>query len=254
MAEVIRRILMFSSSGEHTINEQVLARHSRYADALNNFPSEQYELLMAVPSMQSSGTYLHAHKRFSVISSGPKGLFGPRRDCLRTLLEIFGNPHLLIASDPFLALQSAIRFRALSKRNIPIETQFHGDFGNDKWRTSSIKNRVGSLLIGFQIAKSNFFRLVSRTQMSAIVDLYTINPDRAYVAAVPIDTVDIDDNSIPRTRSVLFVGRLHAERGLALWADVALWLHKQDPTISFTICGSGPEEKRFRTLLKPIPA
>ena len=248
----MRRILMFSSSSEHTINEQVLARHSRYADELNDFPSERYELLMAIPSNQLPGTYLHTQKHFSVISSGPRSRFGARNEYLRTLSERFGDCHLVIASDPFLALRSAIRFRALSKRNIPIETQFHGDFGNEKWRRSSIKARVGGVLAGFQIAKSNFFRFVSRTQMSAIVDLYKINPNSAYVAAVPIDTLDIDDNSIPRTRSVLFVGRLHAERGLALWAEVALWLHKQDPTISFTICGSGSEEKRFRTLLKPI--
>lgn len=252
MVEVMRRILMFSSSGEHTINEQVLARHSRYADALNDFPSEQYELLMAIPSNQLPGTYLHTQKHFSVISSGPKGHFGVRNDGLKTLSERFDDSHLLIASDPFLALRSAIKFRTMSKRNIPIETQFHGDFGNRKWRKSSIKSRVGGVLAEFQISKSNFFRVVSSTQMNGIVDLYKINPNRAYVAAVPIDPLDIDDSSISRTRSVLFVGRLHAERGLALWARVALWLHKQDPTISFTICGSGSQEKEFRTLLKPI--
>ena len=163
------------------------------------------------------------------------------------------RPTLWIASDPFTT--GPLQLAAACRNRSRLQVQTHGDFGMSpaapRLGIETAKSRVAARVL----ARADSVRAVSQMQVEALIVRFKLNPDRVFVAPVPLDVAftETPTTVAPREPRILFVGRLHQERGLGLWAQSASLIARRNPGVAFDIVGSGPEEEVFRALLADVP-
>lgn len=231
----------------------LLARHERYGSALAKASGDPSAALsVAVPARLGRdidefavGSGVH------LISGIPQG--NPRFWAKGRPPELSEAPTLWIAGDPFTTgpLQLAAARRTRSR----LQVQAHGDFGVDSG-TSTSRSQAAKLLVAQRVlARADSVRAVSDAQAESLVRRFKIDRNRVFVAPVPLDVAFTEASyvGVEREPRVLFVGRLHEERGLNLWAQTAALISRRHPDVVFDIVGSGPAEANFRSLLAGVP-
>ena len=186
-----------------------------------------------------------------MVSGIPQG--NPRFWAVGRPADMREAPTLWIAGDPFTTgpLQLAAARRTRSR----LQVQAHGDFGIDSG-TSTSRYQAAKLRVAQGVlARADSVRAVSDAQAESLMRRFKINPSRVFVAPVPLDVAFTEASyvGVEREPRVLFVGRLHEERGLNLWAQTAALIARRHPDVAFDIVGSGPAEATFRSLLAGVP-
>lgn len=231
----------------------LMQRHRRYGLALAEVSGDpSAALAVAVPSRRAMEPGPSADcAGVRLIKGIPQG--HPRfwkRGLVPGMTE---RPTLWIASDPFTT--GPLQLAAAQRNRSRLQVQTHGDFGMSPaaplLRIETAKSRVAARVL----ARADSVRAVSQMQAEALIARFKLNPDRVFVAPVPLDVAftETPTTVAPREPRILFVGRLHKERGLGLWAQSASLIARRNPGVAFDIVGSGPEEEVFRALLADVP-
>lgn len=105
-------------------------------------------------------------------------------------------------------------------------------------------------------------RVVSTNLRDNVVSHCGLPKERVYVAPVGVNFVAEKgckshfksrvSVGLEKRKIVLFVGRLCAEKNLALWVEVARLVREQVPTASFLIVGDGPDEHMLHDLVSEV--
>jgi len=168
---------------------------------------------------------------------------------IRSVGSLESPPSLLVAGDARLGFVAAriLRFKFKSAK---IQLQLHGNaihvMGNQKW-PSWLRRFYVKLLIN----NSDSIRMVSLHQKVSYEKLIGRPIPNVVIAPVPFQI-----SSNPRRspiESVGFVGRIHPERGIKRWVDVASEVSRANPKIKFVIIGDGPCRQEFLKKLSLLP-
>ena len=159
----------------------------------------------------------------------------------------------VIAGDPFLV--GTIGASVGANRDL-LQIQCHGDFGDPSWATSA-KTRLRKELAKRNLHRAQSVRAVSAAQAEKLSGSFGVSPDLITVAPVPVP-VEFLETRLPSSGAgplqVLFVGRLHPERGPRLWAQIAHEVALRDREAQFHVVGDGPSREDFVNALRGGPA
>lgn len=226
----------------------VSARHVAYGLRVNGLAEGQVEgldVVVAEPGSSSRLTRLWERHGYRVSRVGLASLVS-HPDHLR---ELGASTKTLIAGDPFVG--GALVNRLASRTSSVSQVQCHGDFGDQAWAQST-KDRVKRLVAARTLPRAGSVRAVSGPQARKIMKTFDVTADRLVVAPVPV-AEEFFDASVQdpdgRPTDVYFVGRMHPERGIDLWAQTADVLSRHGGGFRFHVVGSGPLEPKFRGLL-----
>ena len=225
----------------------LIARHERYGAALAAESGLSDACLTVAVSRRHLASDLgHVSNHVRVISGLPQG--GPRWWLARQAHSSLTLPSIWIAGDPFVT--GPLQVAAGRRTGGRIQVQAHGDFGAAYGSLRSLRERGRLEVARRTLRAADSVRAVSDGQAGNLIQHFGLAEEKVFVAPVPLDDV-FTTAKFERTavrRNVLLVGRLHDERGLDLWANVARLVASQT-TVQFDIVGAGPAEERFVRLL-----
>ena len=155
----------------------------------------------------------------------------------------------LVCGDYFKALISALIIRCRYPGRVKVQIQYHGDFFKFRRRPSLrlyIQNFLGRLAVHF----ADSIRVVSASQERAIRQIIAKREIHVVCCPIPIDASRISPRTrIPQKHQVVFVGRLHEERGIKMFAEIAEKLVLGNEFVNIMIAGSGPEETWLKNVI-----
>jgi glycosyltransferase involved in cell wall biosynthesis len=99
--------------------------------------------------------------------------------------------------------------------------------------------------------RAHSIRLVSSFQKFLFEESFPNSVKKTFVAPIPI-MIDSAPNELPRGETVGFLGRIHRERGVELWAQVAVEVANNQPETDFLIIGDGSEKQFLERALTSI--
>lgn len=191
-----------------------------------------------------------------MVASNLRVVTAPHTSLLRGKIRQRLLPHVgditWIMPDPF-TYGLLERFR-LRDGDDWVQVQAHGDFGSPNFVYSGIQGLLKRHLAQRGFTHGDSIRAVGPTQAENLIRRFRVPPEKLLVTPIPISSAFLQPprQQGARSRNVVFVGRLHSERGLRLWASVACTLAERHRNLTFEIAGSGPEEATFRRLLSSI--
>jgi len=156
----------------------------------------------------------------------------------------------LICGDYFKSLILALVIRRRYPSRVRIQIQFHGDFYRFR-RRPSLRLYVQSILARLAARVADSIRVVSLSQESEIRKKIPKDNIQFVYSPIPIDFSKISPalNSSQK-HQVTFVGRLHEERGVKQFSQIAAKLIRENDFVSIVIAGSGPEEAWLKNELE----
>lgn len=172
-------------------------------------------------------------------------LFGPIRifsliSALRSLIEVEKSELTLVCGDAHVSYLVARILRFCIPNQIKIQTQFHGDLYSFAGKFSiSLLLRV--FIARNAIKSSDSIRIVSNFQKNEILKVSSKASKKFVVAPISIDIAKISSATSSRDIDLLFVGRLHKERGITDLISLINQISSTDATFKTLIVGEGPE-------------
>jgi len=167
----------------------------------------------------------------------------------RSMRDLDSPPSLLIAGDPRFGFIAAyiLRFKFKTAK---IQIQIHGNaihiLGNQMWPKWLQRSYVN-----FLVNNSDSIRMVSLHQKDTYEKLIGRLIPNVVIAPVPFQVSSRSrGNSV---ESVGFVGRIHRERGIEKWVNVAAEVSRANPNIKFVVIGDGPWRQEFLNKLSVLP-
>jgi glycosyltransferase involved in cell wall biosynthesis len=229
-------------------NESLLSRHARYGIALSEVSEGRLSYLTIAVS---TGKHLHGqiiHERdgLQVVSLGrarnPIGLGVAAAKWSRTNQV----DTVWIAGTPFREAIACLLAQRLAGG--PLQIQAHGNFGELSPSHGSLRDRLKWALARFTLPRAQSVRAVSPLQAQRLSSRFRLSEILMFVAPVPIDEIffmDAEQKSRSRHKSIGYIGRLHNERGLAKWVEMARDVAYLVEECKFVIIGDGPHREQF---------
>lgn len=164
----------------------------------------------------------------------------------RLVQLISGNDddYTIVVGDNQLSLLAAtlLKFRFYSR--IRIQVQFHGNTYN----FSANKDPLGLLRVLLSRVAIHFadsIRTVSEFQESEIRSVSLKKNLKFVVSPIPINFAKVPshDSSSSSSIDILYVGRLHRERGIREFISIICQLKAMRPLLKVTVVGGGPEKR-----------
>ena len=156
--------------------------------------------------------------------------------------------------DPFLSYFESLLIRVFKLKRPKLQIQCHGDFGDNDWQKLNLTHLVFARLALRAMKEADQIRCMGKKQAEKIISTYKIDPSKIVIA--PIPTKDKEALPLwhkPTTPVVAFLGRLHKERSVDLWAETAKVIFQINKNVHFLIIGDGPERVNFEKRLLEIP-
>lgn len=170
---------------------------------------------------------------------------------LARLLRKSSYPTTIVAGDNFGALLLSLLLRKLDRRTT-VQSSIHGKL-DTIWKEPGLKSLVKKLLLKRFIPCVDSLRLVDESEIAIAENMFKLSSTKIFVAPVPIDLPHSVWNFLDRRpRIVAFVGRIHRERGILEWQQIAHKIAIQDRDVKFIVVGNGPLEASMRKSLSPI--
>lgn len=180
------------------------------------------------------------------ISTG-RNLFSLIIGVLRFFKSQNTYPSTIIAGDPWKGFVVAYLLKKYFFKNSLLQIQMHGKiFGRPK--DLNPKKILKFILVKKSIKEADSIRVVSNFQIEEITKEMITNA--SFVRApIPIDFRKIPlDFSLIR-EGIGFVGRIHEERGIELFASIVSNLSLQKIEVPIFVIGDGPKRKKLIQLL-----
>jgi len=159
------------------------------------------------------------------------------------------NISIIISGDPWFDLM-LIKF-ANYKLGIRIQVSIHGEPYLKVNILGNFSNFLKHIWLIYILNQVDSVRLVSSHQVKFIKKAYNVQKSKILVAPIPVlipDFVPIKK----KLNTLLFLGRLHPERGLKLWIKIVLALYEKRQDFNLLIVGDGPGKEFLKGELEKI--
>jgi glycosyltransferase involved in cell wall biosynthesis len=158
---------------------------------------------------------------------------------LKQYIRTTGGTFTLVCGDNQLSLLVALFLRLRTRQRVRIQIQFHGNtysfFANRglKGFFRVIMSRIG-------IMKADSIRIVSGFQLEEILKISNVNSSKFVIAPIPVDMSRVASKVSTKSVDLVFIGRLHQERGVLELIEIIEKLKVKRPEVTVVIAGEGP--------------
>ena len=257
-------VVLFDPRGSFSgLDQDLIDRHKEYVLAAREFPLTSISRLVVFSGKTKQIGILHRDDALIIIGCSRHTWLQVFINYRTTavLREIEFSPLIITCSDPWASylyarLSSIFRVKSLGKKRIPFQLQVHADFLAPKWSSTGLVPLVKSVLSRFAIKRADQIRCVSKSIAADIVNRFNVPTSKVISIPVPLNVrATAFPAGIELPLSIGFVGRIHFERGLNVFSEIATELTKIEPNLRVVIAGDGPERESFLKQLQiNIPA
>lgn len=159
-----------------------------------------------------------------------------------------GGKTTLIAGNNYDALLIVLIVRKL-KPYVKVQASLHAEI-DSILAVVGLKARFKRLLLGILLPRVDSLRLVRFQEIEKAMKQFGLMKSQIVVCPVPVKLPEVSNNSNRNT--VGYLGRIHSERSPFTWSEIALAVSELKPNITFSIAGSGPDEREMRKLMSPL--
>lgn len=265
MAEPVR-LLVFSKdntlfSGGGAVQGDARLRHIRYAEKLRTLYSAASDIRIITYTRMASG-----HRRDEPVpglrlygtASAHRALY--LADAARLIPKVMADgwrPTAVTVQTPWEeGVLGALTARLTGAAFLP---QLHFDLLSPDWAREHILNPWRRFVASRVLRTATRVRVVSQPLKLKVSQAFRISPDRIDVIPVGVNFTPSDlspaeakrrlDHRFDGHPVVLFVGRLAAQKNLALWLDVAADILLERPDVRFALVGDGEEEPTLQQII-----
>jgi glycosyltransferase involved in cell wall biosynthesis len=231
--------------------EDTLTRHLEYIREFRKIPGySSSQMVVVQPSLNifRSQTICIENLRIEKLSIA-------RIVFLRRILNANGFKTILIVSgDPSESFLFAKIIKLLLGNNsIPIQAQVHGEY-SQAWARLSLRNRIRRSTAHSFLKSANAIRVVTEEQKRYIVETFSVNPEKIHTIPVRLNkvssTVEVHRKCNPS--SIGLVGRIHKERNIVKFAEIAQFFCRMDPDLEVIVVGASANDRKAEKSLKGI--
>lgn len=248
-------IFVFSHFGKKELDLNfLLERLNLYG---KHYQARNQESLLVVLAGISIADYNHLNHltttglRIIRISDPTKNALFFAIRSLRQIRDLKIRPSILIAGDIyFSAIACALMGHLSSLKRVKTQISIHGFYFNIFKESNTVVSRIKAYHLKQLVRSVNSIRVVSKELKSDLVTNHKVDSRKVLVSPIP---VSLDTNPVTNVRSVnvVFVGRLHSERGISRLQEVIRHSLEGDPNVSFQIIGDGPLGNELQSTFSP---
>lgn len=234
-------------------NEETVNRHIRYSNSLKELTSDTSKIIVA--SFRDISKQTKKYEEIEFVQVSRKGF--PNLNTFRNLKRMFAehesSPITIVAGDPWETYWVSLICKLLFSRGAKLQVQIHADVASELWKKQSFSNRVRCRLIFVNSGYIHSIRFVSKGQYEKFRKRYKTGKARIVIVPVPLNiTGFIDELPESRRSDILFVGRLHKDRGLDVFCKIVKNLNSASSDFVVNVVGAGPEKELFLKILENI--
>ena len=257
-------VVLFDPRGNFSgLDQDLIDRHKEYVLAAREFPLTSISRLLVFTGKTKQVGILYHDDALIIIGCNRHiwlQVFINYRK-IAVLREIEFSPLIITCSDPWVSyfyahISSISRVKSIGKKRIPFQLQVHADFFAPKWSSAGLVPLVKSVLSRFAIKRADQIRCVSKSIAADIVNRFNVPISKVISIPVPLNVRATEfPAGMELPLSIGFVGRIHFERGLNVFSEIATELTKIEPNLRVVIAGDGPERESFlKQLQSKMPA
>jgi glycosyltransferase involved in cell wall biosynthesis len=165
------------------------------------------------------------------------------------------NVLLFIAGDPWESfIYMKILKRYLGKLSTPAQVQVHAELSL-AWKKLKLTNRLRVHLAWYALKHADNIRTVTRTQREFLIRSYELAPEKVSTVAVRLNLTgdNYQEISFPRPTTIGFVGRIHRERNVREFIEIACAFLKINPGLKIAIATKGSKNRKLSRELSRLP-
>lgn len=162
---------------------------------------------------------------------------------------------LFVAGDPW---ESAVYMKLLKsylgKLKVPTQVQVHAEL-SPAWGRLKVTNRFRIHLAGFALKRADNIRTVTHTQREFLIQSYKLAPEKVSTVAVRLNLMEhnYQEISFPRPTTIGFVGRIHRERNVREFIEIASKFLDLNPELTIAIATKGSKDKKLNREVSRLP-
>lgn len=190
-----------------------------------------------------------------VVASGGKSFIGAFFNALKlSLSEYTKYPEIKLITTQDVLYAGVVGYIISIIKRKPLYVQLHGDYlDNPLWFNSNVGygNRLMNTVGKWILRKADAIRVVSNRLLKQIVREQDVKENK--LISIPIGTdlsIFSKAENIPRTKTVLFVGRLIPEKEPLLFVSVASAICKKYLDVNIGIAGEGYLKEEMESMFK----
>jgi glycosyltransferase involved in cell wall biosynthesis len=162
---------------------------------------------------------------------------------------------LIVSGDPWESYLFSSFVKFIIGKTIPVQVQIHSELSKE-WNAQRVSNRFRTKIAGFALRKASNVRAVSNEQRNFIVDKYKLEEKKVVAIPVQLNYADapLQVNTRTRPLTIGFIGRVHKERNIKRFVEIAGHLMSKDKEIKVVIATTGNMNSSEGKLFSRIPA
>jgi glycosyltransferase involved in cell wall biosynthesis len=154
---------------------------------------------------------------------------------------------VIISGDPW--LDFILIKVALIRLDLAVQVSIHGEPYLPVNYMKNIPSLVKNIWLRLLLRKSDSVRVVSIHQVEPIVKNYKVKKSQIVIAPIPVRIPYEKPKGYKRKNTIVFLGRLHSERGIELWIQLITSLYKIRQDFDVIIIGDGDKREEFEKAL-----
>jgi glycosyltransferase involved in cell wall biosynthesis len=234
-------------------NEDTVKRHVRYSNSLREMTSNSSRVIVAsFRDITKQNTRYEEIEFVQVSKTGFPNLYA-FRNLKRIFAEYKSSSITIVAGDPWETYWVSLICKVMFSRTAKLQVQIHADVASELWRKQSLSNKVRCHLLFVDNRFIDSIRFVSKGQYEKFRIKYETGNAGIVIVPVPLNITGVIDDVPEKKRSdILFVGRLHKDRGLDTFCKIIKKLNSVSSEFVVNVVGDGPEKEHFLKTLKNI--
>lgn len=217
---------------------ELLRRHELYLSKFyNSSPNPEDKALVFITGIVDSIRADYEYLRPIILSHKhiPSFIFMLR---LRKFIKASKlNISFVVAGTPLFPFLIALMLKSFSP-SLKIQVAIHGEISS--YLSRNLSGILKGIFLFIFLRFASAVRFVSDLQLKGFSNFVLKNRQRVFIVPVPI--IQKTPKLNHKSRSIGFVGRVHQERGLSRWEEIAKML----PDIHKVVVGGGPILPKFQ--------
>lgn len=233
-------------------SQELINRHLEYLAQANRLSNGELSR-MVIFTRKNPGANIKVYN--GVILTVNCGLLQWIRVMINTLNPIAAtavkvDAKIVSCSDAWSSGILGVLFSWRTNGKVPIQIQVHADFLSQNWAYRNLLNFIKSHIAIWTLKRADQIRCVSTTLRDELATRYNLPYSKLVVLPVPIDLPRILPTSNQRPLLTIgLVGRLHDERGIDTFCELATNLISELPEVKAVVIGDGPEREHLERCL-----
>jgi len=230
---------------------QTLNRHIDYISEFSKFENYENSQLVAIqPTINFRQSSKHNFQDLLIYRISILDLLFIKNKINKSKVEVI----LMVAGDPWGSYFFTILLKLLLFNfSIPIQLQIHAELSSS-WAQMNFKNRIRQIIAFGTLKRAQGIRVVLQEQKKYLSERLSIEPSRFAVVPVKLNigNLTLDSKFEKRPNSIGLVGRIHEERNIAKFAEIAKYFLEKTPDLRIVIVGKSIGSNKLKTLLTDI--